>query len=224
MGKTINLVLLSSVLLSSAFVFATEQMGDTLFLNGKKYFTYTYPLQAFLLENLEKLPQSSDEFFSDSGNRRGYLATWEIKEGHLVLTDIATLHAVRRPGLLDIKYGSVMSKIFPGQKEVQADAFTGYLILLNGKHVDDIYAADTFLYEQYVILRVEQGVATSNLAIDTAGFIKFREAQFAAYKKTEDYRLSQAKNAARGISAEEDERIQHAFYSAEYMSIIFSEP
>ncbi len=223
MGKTINLVLLSSVVLSSAFVFATEQMGDTLFLNGKKYFTYTYPLQAFLLENLEKLPKSSGEFFSDSGNRRGYLATWEIKEGHLVLTDIATLHAVRRPGL-DIKYGSVMSKIFPGQKEVQADSFTGYVILLNGKHVDEVYAADTFLYEQYVILRVEQGVVTRNLAIDTAGFIKFREAQFAAYKKTEDYRLSQAKNAARGTSAEEDERFQHAFYSAEYMAIIFDEP
>ncbi len=65
-------------------------MGDSLFLNGKKYFTYTYPLQAFLLENLERLPQSNDEFCSDSGNRRGYVATWEIKEGHLVLTDISS--------------------------------------------------------------------------------------------------------------------------------------
>jgi hypothetical protein len=59
MGKTINLVLPPSTVLSSVLVFATEQMGDSLFLNGKKYFTYTYPLQAFLLENLERLPQSN---------------------------------------------------------------------------------------------------------------------------------------------------------------------
>jgi hypothetical protein len=72
-------------------------------------------------------------------------------------------------------------------------------------------------YEKYIILKVEKGVVTRKSATDNAGFVTFRDAQFAAYKKTEEYRSVIAQRAeedqkGEGLSADHEEFLRE-FYS-----------
>ena len=86
-------------------------------------------------------------------------------------------------------------KFSPGQKEALPDWFTGHVIIPDDKLVNYIHMGYASTYEKYIILKVEKGVVTRKSAIDNAGFVTFRDAQFAAYKKTEEYRSVIAQRA-----------------------------
>jgi hypothetical protein len=80
-------------------------------------------------------------------------------------------------------------------------------------------------YDKYILLRVESGVVTRQWKADAAGFIKFRDAQFEAYKKTEEYRKALAESSKEGsMSPSENEEFLRQYYSARYMSMIFDNP
>jgi hypothetical protein len=211
----------------SSLLFSTAQQGDKLVLNGKTYTIYTNPLSPFLEKNPGRIPQSN---IRSTSLWRGYVASWQVKDDRLVLTDIAILQKVTKPGDsgFSSELVSVMSTVFPGQKEVPADWFTGHIIVPDGKLVEYVHMGYASMYEKYVILRVEHGLVTRNLKTDTAGFAKFRDAQFAAYKKTEEYRKALAETAAEGkkdggMSASQNEEFLREFYSERYMSMIFEE-
>ena|SRR5215472_6409569 len=220
--------LLVAVMFFPLFVFATAQRGDILLLKGKQYFIYTNPLRAYLVKNPGKLPKS--EVISSS-NWRGYVATWAVKDGRFVLTDISILQSVHKPGEagFSTELRSVMLEMFPEQMEVVADWFTGHVIVPDGKLVNYVHMGYASTYEKCIILTVKNGVVIRDWTADTAAFIRFRDAQFAAYKKTDAYRaaldeITQEEGEEKGMSAKQKEEFLREFYSETYMSIIFDEP
>lgn len=223
MRKAITSALLLIVLSISLSVFATAQEGDILFLKGKKYFIYTNPLRPFLDRNPGKLPRSD---IISTSNWRGYVATWEVKDGRFVLIDVSILRGVRKAGEkgFSTERRSVMADLFPGQKDVVAEWFTGHVIIPNGELVSYVHMGYASTYEKYIILRVEGGLVTRHWTPNKVEFTKFRDAQFAAFKKTENYRqaLAQA-NKDGDMSAKENEEFLGQFYSEIYMSMVFDE-
>jgi hypothetical protein len=209
------------------FVFATAQRGDILVLKGKKYSIYTNPLRAFLDKNPGKLPKSN---IVSTSNWRGYVATWEVKDDRFVLTDVGILQSVNKPGEagLSTELRSVMPEMFPGQKEVVAEWFVGHVIIPDGKLINYVHMGYASTYEKYIILTVKNGVVIRNWTADTAAFVRFRDAQFAAYKKTDEYRaaLDQAAKESKenGMSPKQEEEFLREFYSETYMTMIFDEP
>ena len=223
MSKAVRLGVCGIVVLCAIFVFATAQEGDILILDGKKYSIYTNPLEPFLRKNPEKLPKP--EVIS-TANWRGYIATWEVKNDRLVLVDVEMRHAITKHGERDFstELRSVMSEMFPGQKEILADWFSGHVIIPNGDLVQYVHMGYASTYEKYILLRVERGLVTRKWEADTAGFIKFRDAQFAAYKKTEEYRQALERTSKGGSrNSMQNEEFLREYYSERYMSMIFDE-
>jgi hypothetical protein len=122
-----------------------------------------------------------------------------------------------------------MLEMFPGQKEVVADWFTGHVIVPDGKLVNYVRMGYASTYEKYIILTVKSGVVTRNWSADTAAFIRFRDTQFAAYKKTDAYRAAldeitrEEQGEEKGMSTKQKEEFLREFYSEDYMSIVFDE-
>jgi hypothetical protein len=81
-----------------------------------------------------------------------------------------------------------MSVLFPGEKRVEADWFTGRIIVPDGKLVKHVHMGYASTLKSYTILTVEHGVVTRNWKANAKAFMKFRDAQFAAYKNTDEYR------------------------------------
>ena len=214
MHRTITSALLLSVLLMSVLAFATGQEGDIVLLDGKKYFSATYPMIEFIEESLDRLPKSR-VYASSSGNRRGYVATWEIKQGLLVLMDVMAFHPVWFG--FQTEYGSVMSTLFPSRKQVPADIFTGYVVLPHGGLV-----RGGKMFENYMILRIERGLVTRTVSLDTANFERFTQAQFASYKKTVEYERALAQEAITRTVAQAETALRLE-YEARWMSIIFDD-
>jgi hypothetical protein len=223
MRKVIATFLFIAVIAFPLFLYATAQQGDILFLNGKKYFIYTNPLRAFLDKNPGKLPKSDA---ISSSNWRGYVATWGVKDDRFVLTDVGILRSNNKPGEagLSTELHSAMSEMFPAQKEVVADWFTGHVIVPDGKLVNYVHMGYASTYEKYIILKVKNGIVIRNWTADTAAFIKFRDAQFASYKKTDEFRIALKQIHREARKQDEEEEFLREFYSETYMSMIFDEP
>lgn len=186
MRKAISISVLSILILCAIFVFATAQAGDKLLMDGKEYSIHTNPLAPYLEKNPGKLPKRT---VTSSALWRGYIATWTIKDDHLSLIDVQMMQATSQSKEgSSTEMGSVMEHMFPGQKEIAADWYTGHIIVPDGKLVNYIHMGYASTYENYILLRVENGVVTRKWKADRAEFIKFRDAQFTAFKKTEEYR------------------------------------
>src|SRR5256885_10172569 len=140
MRKAFRLGVCSIVVLNAVFVFATGQRGDILFLDGKKHFIFTNPLSPFLDKNPEKLPESK---IVSTSLWRGYVATWEVRNDRLVLIDVGML----RSDSDDLR--SVMSEMFPSQKDVLADWYSGHVIIPNGKLLNYVHMGYASTYKKY---------------------------------------------------------------------------
>ncbi len=129
--RALATLLFVTALLFPLFVLATAQQGDVLLLNGKKYSTYTNPLRPYLAKNPGKLPKSE---IVSSSNWRGYVATWEVRDTDSCITDVTILHSVSktREAGFSTEPHSVMQEMFPANREVVAEWFTGHVIVPDG--------------------------------------------------------------------------------------------
>jgi hypothetical protein len=224
MNRGAALFTVTAILCSSILVFATAQQGDRLLLGRKGYSIYTNPLEPYLQDNPGKLPKSD---VVSTALWRGYVATWKVENDRFLLVDVAILRSVSHPGEpgSSTEFSSVMSAMFPGEREVLASWFSGHVIIPDGKLVNYVHMGYASTYEKYILLRVEKGVITRKWATDVRGFIKFRDEQFAAYKKTEEYRKALAEVSKEGsITQDQNEEFLREFYSGRYMSMIFDVP
>jgi hypothetical protein len=224
MSKMAKLFLLTAIACGSILVFATAQQGDMLLLDGKKYSIYTNPLAPYLEANPGKLPKSD---VISTALWRGYVATWEVKDDHLLLIDVSILKSVSKNGEKETstELSSVMSKMFPNEKTVAASWFSGHVIIPDGKLVQYVHMGYGSTYEKYIVLRIEKGAVTRKWNPDAGEFIKFRDAQFASFKNTEEYHKAIAEAAKEGgMSPQQNEEFLRQFYSERYMSMIFDNP
>jgi hypothetical protein len=157
----------------------------------------------------------------------GYVAKWEIKEDELFLADVSILNE-SEDSSNDLQ--SVMSEMFPESKEVLARWFSGYIIVPDGKLVNYVHMGYGSTFEKYIMLRIENGMVKRYATADTATFAKFRDAQFAAYKRTDAYHdaftklLNDERGKPDGWGKKRIEEFLREIDSEFYLSTIFEEP
>jgi hypothetical protein len=201
---------------------ATAQAPDLLLLRGTEYSILTNPLEPFLTMHPEKRPSS--EIIS-TGSWRGYLATWAIQNGRFNLIKIEVLARKKTDDdSFDTEYVDATATVFPGQKTVFAEWFTGHVIIPSGKRVEYVHMGYGSTYKKYRLLRVERGVVMKEWRLNLDNFKKFWDSQFAAFERTEKYRTEFERMQKEGKRTDESIRsFLSSYYSEEYLRTIFND-
>jgi len=136
----------------------------------------------------DKRPQGKGKVkVTSSSLWRGYIATFEIKDNQLYLKDIEIEVAKKVKKDYELSWKSVLNKVFPKKGLVKIDWLTGLLVLPEGELVNYVHMGYASTYEHYVLLEFENGNFKSEKQFGYEEYEKFKEKQFQAFKKTDEY-------------------------------------
>jgi hypothetical protein len=187
--KKFKLVLIfGAIVLCAANAFATAQAPDRIIYNGKEYKLHSNPLEAYFKKFPDKRPKAD---IMSTGLWRGYIATFEFIDKSLYLKDIQI--EVRKKGgknSFDTEWKSVVSEISPGNGKLKIDWLTGILVIPFGEIVNYVHMGYGSTYENYILLEVSGGELKKEKELGYKEYEKFKERQFEAFKKTEEYKKS----------------------------------
>lgn len=160
MLQKIFFIVLLLMLIKSA-VFATAQDPDLLIYNGKTYDLLANPLEDFYGEDESKRPEFwFAPYTKNSGNWRGYVATWEIIDDKLYLRkidswfcrpSIRTKNGCRRVTLRDL-FGK---KVF--DDKFFALWFSDKLHVPDGEQLKYVHSGYASIYERDITFDVDAG-------------------------------------------------------------------
>jgi hypothetical protein len=123
----------------------TAQVGDRLVYKKKTYSISSEPLNAYLDQiHLPPLMAPSTDCW------RGYIAKWTIKRKQLLL--------IQWEGYISNYQKVGMEYLFPGEKMVFADWFTGDIRIGVGEIVNYVHYGYDSIYEGEMILKFINGV------------------------------------------------------------------
>lgn len=178
-------------------VYSTAQYPDKIYFNGKEYSLYSNPLESYFEKNPEKRPKT---LIISSALWRGYVATFEVLNNQLFLKDIEIQVKDTTKKSFDTKWKSVILETFPNQELVKVDWLTGLLVIPQGKLKNYVHLGYGSTYENYTLLEISLGNLEKEKHFRHAEYIEFREEQFKAYKKTEEYKELRQKLKKEGYS------------------------
>ncbi|MFC1898638.1 hypothetical protein ACFLYJ_03600 [Candidatus Cloacimonadota bacterium] len=179
MKKTVYLFLL--LVISYSCLFSTQVIRDYLIFEGKTYSLDPCPLEPFF----EKYPEKRPDVDS-IGFRRGYVATFEIRDSLLLVQNIQI--PVWKNSKQ--KLTSITETIFSTNNDIIADMFNGLILIRKiGKSVSSTDSTlGWFQYEKYVIFQIEDGIVTKQCSFNDSEFQEFLTKQIEAFRKTPEYK------------------------------------
>ena len=181
-----RLALLAVILLAfSLTVLATAQYPDKIFYEGKEYMLHSNPMEAYFQKFPDKKPSGG---IISSALWRGYVATFEITDGVLRLKDIEIRVDKSGSKSFDPEWKSVIETIVPKGEVLKIDWFTGLLVLPHGEVVNYVHMGYGSTYEKYVLLEITKGILGRSKRFDYKEYEKFKDRQFAEFKKTDEYK------------------------------------
>src|SRR5688572_22708801 len=122
----------------------SAQAKDTISINGKEYIIYGSPLFDYWKKNNNKPRLMS----FNTGLQRGFYAGWEIAANKLYLIRFNGEHyGIRPQGKFIREKDYSLSDLFPKQKRVFADWYTGELQIPIGKQIDYSHSFIGAIYE-----------------------------------------------------------------------------
>ena len=192
----------------NSILFGTAQTSDILIYNGKKYELYCNPLEKYFKKYPNKHPNNligeNDVRIESSDLWRGYVATFEIIENQLYLKDIEIESVSDTSDIInsEIIWKSVLNKVFTNQELVKVDWMTGLLIIPDGEIVNYVHMGYVSTFERYIILEIDEGNLKRETRLEHEEYDEFREKQFIAFKKTDDYKKKKAKMQENGYDVE----------------------
>lgn len=146
---------------------ATPQAPDKLIYKGKTYHLFANPLESFYQDKESRPKFRIEPNVWSSNNWRGYVATWEAKEGHLYLIRIDSW--ICEDSLPDNCKRADLKEMF-GERyrdgRVKADWFSGELRMPEGEVLRYVHMGYVSLYERDFILTVEVGKITGERMVD----------------------------------------------------------
>lgn len=182
--RIIWLLLLSLIVGLNAL--ATAQSPDKIIYNGKEYSLYSNPLEEFFDKNPDKRPKGG---IMSTGLWRGYIATYEIKDGKLYLKDIEIMYSdTTSKGSDNYKWRSVLKEVFPDTENIKIDWLTGLLVIPNGELVNYVHMGYGSTYKRYILLEIDKGELKKERTYKYKEYEKFKKRQFQAFKETEEYK------------------------------------
>lgn len=169
------------LILFAAPAFATFQRLDKLTIDGQEATLITTPLQSWR----EKDPQSVlNRAYGGTGNRRGHIATWEIRGDRLLLKKIEAMVKTSEGKVVD---GEVVALVFPRRKSSLADWFSGTLVIVEDPFRKGL-ANNPDSYPSYRLFTVRNGLIVKRQNMQPQEFKDYRKRQFAAFRETEVFR------------------------------------
>ncbi len=177
-----GVLLLVGIGICIKLVLGTAQFPDELKYGGKNYSIFSNPLEPYLKKYPERRPAKD----TNSALHRGYVASWEIKDGRLFLTDVQIEVYGKEPSDEDT-WTSAMSKLFPAHQMVFAEWFTGQIVIPRGELVNYVHLEYASEFSGYWIVWVKEGRVTKEWIGGLKEFKDNRLAQFEKIKKTSKY-------------------------------------
>ena len=215
-------IALSVSVLVAPHAMATVQAPDVIIIDGKHERLDTNPLTPYLSAYPKAIPRP-DEAAAD--NWRGYVATWEILDGKLLLRriDVTLRNPEAPPGKEPRMIKNVIHKVFPGSGDLVAAWFSGRLVIPKGKLLKYVHTGYGSTYESYTLITVNRGTVSGKLDLSAEEFEKFRELKFQAFKRTAEYatRFREARSIDPSYSDEFVESVLQSSESERYLSIDF---
>lgn len=131
----------------------TAQAGERLFYKGEETWMAAEPLNQYLQK------RNDIKFISPStACWRGYFGQWEIKDNKLYLIGLkAYLEGYRE---VDLNY------LFPRQKQVIADWFSGKIRVPQGEMLDYVHMGYASLFERDLILEIKNGELVNEYVVE----------------------------------------------------------
>lgn len=208
-----TLAFLFSLLLGQT-AHATAQISDSIRINGTDYALNTNPLSQN--PKLAKWKPPADASIS-SANWRGYLASWEIRDDQLLLTDVTIEtydEASEKRGQRSVATDFVPAAPAP------ADWYTGALIIPDGEMVEYVHMGYGSTYSHYRIFRINQGRVQEQLSLSQAEFEAYRDRKFTEFQQTGEYQaaLKEARADMDGMRHEQVVDFLKQFYSEQYLA------
>jgi rRNA processing protein Krr1/Pno1 len=169
------------------YSFATAQYSDILIYNGKKYSLTVNPMEGYFKKYPEKRPKGGS-----TALWRGYVATFEIIDNELFVVDIEiennTVTIIDgKVKNAELGWKSIINECLDGQRPMKVDWFSGLLILPQGKLVKYVHMGYGSTYEYYTLIEIENGNYIREFNLNNEQYNKYRNAQYEAYKKTNEY-------------------------------------
>jgi hypothetical protein len=179
---------------------ATAQQPDRIVIAGERHALLSNPFEQYRRQHpgLDLQQQEgADVVCMHSANHRGYIATFRIQDGQLLLDDIVM------PACEGTEAKSLRHALFGTDKAVSAAWFTGILVVPAGERIEYVHLGYGSMYERYRLHRVENGrvVETTTMQIDA--YRRYRERQFRSHRATQAYREALASMLAEGDWTEE---------------------
>lgn len=172
--------------ISNAENFLTPQAPDIIIFKGKEYSLNSNPLEPYFQQFPHKRPVGGTE---STNLWRGYIAYFEIIDNQLYVTDIKIeVYDKDSNNEYPFKQISKFDTVFPNTEKVKVDWFNGILILPYGKMVRYVHMGYASTYSQYWLIEINCGNFIESRNYNDKEFIKFKNRQFEAFKKTNDYK------------------------------------
>lgn len=175
-----------TLLIFAVHIYATAQYPDKIIYNGKEYKLHSNPMEDYFEKFPDRKPKTT---IMSSALWRGYVATFEISEKSLMLKDIS-IEVSKKSGKnsFDTEWKSVLAEVVPDKKPLKIDWFTGLLVIPFGEIVNYVHMGYGSTYENYILLEISNGDFVKAKEYDYKSYENFKQRQFEAFKKTEEYR------------------------------------
>ncbi len=162
----------------------TAQYPDRIKFKDTEYALNTNPLEPYFEKNPEKRPQSYS-----TALWRGYIGHFDIIDKQLFVIDITQpRYYTDSLGKTRTKSISYYKNIFPERDKVKIEWYTGILILPYGERVKYVHSGYASEYSNYILLEIKNGDFKKDKNYTHKEFLDFKERQFNAFKKTEEYK------------------------------------
>lgn len=139
------------------------QRPDIIIKNGEKLNLYSNPLEELWTKFNLKRP----DFCSDAYCKRGYVATWELRNDHLFLTNIdGYFNKITLFGKKTVRY--TLYTLFPENwnKPIYTDWFSGKLRIPQGRMIQYSPNGYDSRFEREVIISIDQGMVVKEVMLD----------------------------------------------------------
>ncbi len=122
----------------------------------------------------------------------------------------------------NLKWRSVIDKVFPKDKALKIDWFSALLVLPQGEPLGNDEMVYSLTYTEYILLEINKGDLKKEINYTHKEYEKFKDRQFQAFKKTDEYKKVKTDIQKVGRS---DENIDSFLrdYITEYTSKILNE-
>ena len=166
---------------------------------------FTNPLEGYF----EKYPDKRPEGIGSTALWRGYIATFEIVAGELLLNDIEIQTYEKN----ESKWKSVLSEFLDNQPnewfnrkyeaKFKIEWFTGYLTIPTGKMLQYVHMGYASTYENYILLEIKNGNFIKEHRMDYEQYKQFKEDEYKKYKQLKEEEAKKYWESEKGKETQE---------------------